>query len=274
VIEKGKLLTLTTEEAIKLNIADGMANNLNEILQKFHLSETRLIRTQISWSEKLVYFLTNPIISSLLLTLGILGLIFEIRTPGWGIGGTLSLIALALFFGSHYLVNLAQWTEILLFIFGLVLLLLEAFVIPGFGIAGISGILCVLASFVLSLLPRLGSISFEEMLHAITLVGLSFVFAFVLVIPVVKLVPKTRVFKKLILDVSEKKEDGFRSTPVSYEQYLGAEGIALSTLRPSGIGLFDGKRLNVIAEGEFVDPNTPIKILKVEGYNVIVRKIT
>jgi len=229
VIEKGKLLTLTTEEAVELNIADGMANDLNELLIKLNLSEKHLIRTKITWSEKLVYFLTNPIIASLLLTVGIFGLIFEVRTPGWGVGGTIALIALALFFGSHYLVNLAQWTEILIFIIGIVLILLEVFVIPGFGITGILGIICVLISFVFSLLPHLESIDFGEFLQAITLVGLSFIFAFVLVIPVIKFVPKTKAFQKLVLDTSETRQEGFRSTPESYEQFIGAEGVALST---------------------------------------------
>lgn len=275
VIEKGKLLTLTADEAVKLNIAEGVVNDLSELLKKLNLNEQYLIRTKITWSEKLVYFLTNPVISSLLLTIGIFGLIFEVRTPGWGIGGTLAVISLTLFFGSHYLVNLAQWTEILIFFIGVALLLLEAFVIPGFGIAGILGIICVLASFVLSLLPHLGKklVNFEDVLNALTLVGLSFIFAFAFAIPVLKLMPKTKTFRKLILDVSESQKEGFRSTPDTYDKLVGTEGVALSTLRPSGIGLFDGNRLNVVAEGEFIEQNNKIKIIKVEGYRIIVRKI-
>lgn len=273
VIEKGKLLTLTAKEAVNLKIADAVIDDLNSVLNRLNLNNSRLVYTKITWSEKLVYFLTNPIISSLLLTIGIFGLIFEVRTPGWGIGGTLAVIALALFFGSHYLVNLAQWTEILIFFVGIALLLIEAFVIPGFGIVGVLGILCILSSFVLSLLPHLDSISFEEIINAITLVGLSFVFAFVILIPVFKFVPRTKAFKSLILDVSEKTQEGFRSTPDTYEQYLGAEGMAISTLRPAGIGLFKGSRLNVVAEGEFIESNSKIKIIKVEGYKIIVRKI-
>jgi len=274
IIEKGKLLTLTAEEAVKYKIADGVANNLNEVLQKLNLSEAKLIRTRITWSEKLVHFLTNPIISSLLLTIGIFGLIFEVRTPGWGIGGTLAVIALAIFFGSHYLVNLAQWTEILIFVIGVALLLIEAFVIPGFGVVGVLGILFILSSFVLSLLPHLDSISFEEFFQAMTMVGLSFVFAFVILIPIFKFLPKTKTFKNLILEVSERTQDGYRSTPESYAKFLGTEGTALSTLRPTGIGLFDGSRINVVTQGEFIDPNSRIKVIKVEGYNIIVRKIS
>ena len=273
VIEKGKLLTLTTEEAIKLNIADGVAEDLDDLLEKIGLKKNKLSQTKISWSEKLVYFLTNPILSSLLLTVGIFGLIFEVRTPGWGIGGTLSLIALTLFFGSHYLVNLAQWTEILIFVIGVVLLILEVFVIPGFGIAGVLGFLLVIGSFVLSLLHHVGRLGFEDILNALTQVGLSFIFAFALAIPVVKFLPRTKVFKSLILDAQETTAEGFRSTPEDYEQLLGAEGKALSTLRPSGIGLFQNKRVNVVAEGEFIEQNERIKVMKVEGYKIIVRKI-
>ncbi|UCE06316.1 MAG: nodulation protein NfeD, partial [bacterium] len=115
--------------------------------------------------------------------------------------------------------------------------------------------------------------SFEEILNAITMVGLSFIFAFVLVIPVIKFVPKTKAFQKLVLDTSETKQEGFRSTPETYEQFVGAEGVALSALRPSGIGIFKDQRLNIIAEGEFIDANNPVKIVKVEGYRIIVRKI-
>ncbi len=273
VIEKGKLLTLTAEEAVRLKVADAVVEDLDEVLARLRLSGEQMIRTRITWSEKLVYWLTNPIISSLLLTLGILGLIFEVRTPGWGIGGTLSLLALALFFGSHYLVNLAQWTEILIFLAGLVLILLEIFVIPGFGLPGILGIGLILTSFVLSLLPRLEGIGFEEMLSSITTVGISFIIAFVLVIPIIKFVPKSRAFQNLILDTSERSAEGYRSTPEFYEQLLGAEGTALSPLRPAGIGLFNNRRINVVADGDFIEPNQKIKIIKVEGYRVIVRKV-
>jgi len=274
VIEKGKLLTLTAEEAVRLKVADAVVNDLAEVLDRLGLNGEQMIRTRITWSEKLVYWLTNPIISSLLLTLGILGLIFELRTPGWGLGGTLSLVALALFFGSHYLVNLAQWTEILIFLAGLALILLEIFIIPGFGLTGIVGILLILASFVLSLLPRLEGIGFEDILNSLTTVGISFIVAFVLVIPIIKLVPKSRVFRNLVLETSERGSEGYRSTPAVYEQFLGVEGTALSPLRPAGIGLSHGQRLNVVADGDFIEPNQKIKIIKVEGYRVIVRKIS
>ena len=273
VIKKGKLLTLTGEEAVKFKIADGMVENINDLLNKFKLNPKAMIRTKINWSEKLVYFLTNPIISSLLLTIGMFGLIFEVRSPGWGVGGTLAVIALTLFFGSHYLVNLAQMTEILIFFIGVALLILEAFVIPGFGVAGIAGIICILVSFVLSLVGHVGRIDFTEILNAITLVGISFIFAFALILPVMKFLPKSKTFRKLILDADEKTQKGFRSSPKEYEQFLGETGMAVSTLRPAGIGIFGNRRLDVVAEGEFVEMDSKIKVVKVEGYRILVRKV-
>ncbi|MDW7679045.1 MAG: nodulation protein NfeD [bacterium] len=274
VIEKGKLLTLTADEAVKLKIADGIVDDFNRLLEKLKLSPELVIRPKITWSEKLVYFLTNPIISSLLLTVGIFGLIFEVRTPGWGIGGTLAVISLSLFFGSHYLVNLAQWTDILLFVVGVSLLLLEAFVIPGFGVAGIAGILLILASFVLSLLSHVGKIDMTEIAAAITQVGVSVILAFALALPTLKLLPKSKVFQKLILSAAENGQQGFSSTPKEYENYVGQTGIALSTLRPAGIGEFGGRRLDVVAEGEFIEEKSAIKVIKVEGYKILVRKIS
>jgi len=274
VIEKGKLLTLTGEEAVKHKIADGIAEDINDLLGQLKLEPKGMIRTKINWSEKLVYFLTNPIISSLLLTIGMFGLIFEVRSPGWGVGGTLAVIALLLFFGSHYLVNLAQMTEILIFFIGVALLFLEAFVIPGFGIAGIAGIICILTSFVLSLVGHIGRIDFTDLLNAITLVGISFILGFVLVLPVLKFLPKSKTFRKLILDTEEKTKEGFRSSPKEYEQFLGKTGMAVSTLRPAGIGRFGNKRLDVVADGEFIEMDSQIKVVKVEGYKILVKKIS
>ena len=113
-----------------------------------------------------------------------------------------------------------------------------------------------------------------EILNAVTLVGISFVLAFVLVLPIIKLLPKSKTFSKLILDTAEKQQDGFRSSPKDYEQFINQTGIALSTLRPAGIAQFGSKRLDVVAEGEFIEPNSPIKVIKVEGYKIIVRKLS
>lgn len=151
-IEKGKLLTLTTEEALKHKVADFRAETIDSVLEQLALTGAQVKRASPNWAEDLVRFLTNPIVSSLLMTVGMLGIFLEIRTPGFGLPGALGIASLALFFWGHWLVQLAGWEELLLVVSGFVLLVLEIFVIPGFGLAGIAGIGALLAGLSLSLI--------------------------------------------------------------------------------------------------------------------------
>ena len=149
-IQKGKLLTLTTEEALKHKVADFRADTLEGVLERLGLAGAEVRRASPNWAENLVRFLTHPVVSSLLITIGMLGIILEIRTPGFGVPGALGIASLALFFWGHWLVQLAGWEELLLVGSGLVLLVLEVFVIPGFGLAGVLGIGALLAGLSLS----------------------------------------------------------------------------------------------------------------------------
>src|ERR687897_1904401 len=139
-IEKGKLLTLTTEEALKHKVADFRAENIESVLEQLGLAGAEVRKTAPNWAENSVRFLTHPVVSSLLITIGMLGIIIEIRTPGFGIPGGLGIMSLALFFWGHWLVQLAGWEELLLVALGIVLLAAEVFVVPGFGITGVLGI--------------------------------------------------------------------------------------------------------------------------------------
>jgi membrane-bound serine protease (ClpP class) len=131
VVAKGKLLTLTTDEAVALKLADFKADTLESALAQAGLAGARIERPTPNWSEHLVRFLTHPVVSSLLITVATLGIILEMRTVGFGIAGVLGLSSLALFFWSHWLVQLAGWEELLLVLAGFTLLALEIFLIPG-----------------------------------------------------------------------------------------------------------------------------------------------
>ena len=131
VIAKGKLLTLTTQEALKHGLADARADTLDAVLASLDLAGAEVRRATQTWAETLVRFLTHPVVSSLLMTIGILGIIVEIRTPGFGVPGSLGVASLALFFWGHWLVRLAGWEEMLLVGIGLILLAIEVFVTPG-----------------------------------------------------------------------------------------------------------------------------------------------
>src|SRR5688572_1623925 len=145
VIEKGKLLTLTTSEALKHKVAELTAATTEAALDAAGLPNAEIRNSRQTWAETLVRFLTHPIVSSLLMTVGILGLLVEIRTPGFAVPGTIGLLALALFFWGHWIVQLAGWEELLLVSLGVMLLVLEVFVIPGITVAGIGGIVALVA---------------------------------------------------------------------------------------------------------------------------------
>jgi len=266
------LITLTSEEAHKYLIADTVLTSFNELLSAFDLKNAEEVSITSNWAEDVVKFLNNPIISSILIMIGFFGLMAEIKTPGWGVAGTTGLIALTLFFGSSYILQLASILEILLFVVGLVLLLAEIFVIPGFGIAGISGIILIFASIFLSLL---GSEPFIDM-HAISIAIIqlsgSMLFALVGMFFLVKYLPKSTAFNKLVLSESEKAEHGFVSYP-SEKDLVGKLGIAFTTLRPGGTAVIDDRRIDVVADSEYIDKDVKIKVLRVEGIKVVVTAV-
>src|SRR5690606_12788280 len=151
-VEAGKLLTLTTDEALEHRVVDFRAATITDVLEQLDLATAEVRRESVNWAEQLVRLLTHPVLSSLLLSVGILGILIEIRTPGFGVPGALGIISLALVLGGHWLVELAGWEELLLIAAGLVLLGVEMFVLPGFGIAGILGIAALLGGLSLSLI--------------------------------------------------------------------------------------------------------------------------
>lgn len=267
---KGKLITLTTEEALQWKMADFTVNDLSEITEHLEIKNKEIIYSKINWAEKVVRFLTDPLVSSLLISLGLIGLFFEIKTPGWGVPGTLGLLFLALFFGSHYIVNLADIIEIILFIVGAALLLLEIFVIPGFGVAGVGGIILMIAGIYLSLVGQFKHVDPTSFRSAAGYLAFSLILTILGVMVIIKIFPKSSIWRTISLEDAQLKDKGYIASR-DYREYLGKKGKALSPLRPSGIGLFDGERLDVVSEGEFIDKDTPIVISQIDGYRLIVK---
>jgi membrane-bound serine protease (ClpP class) len=268
-VDSTTLVTLTTEEALKYKMADTSLTSVNQVLEYIGLKDAELVKVTSNWAEDVVRFLNNPIISSILIMIGFFGLMAEVKTPGWGLPGTAGLIALTLFFGSSYILQLASLVEILMFIGGVVLLLTEIFVLPGFGIAGISGIVLIFLSIFLSLIGSGPFITSESISMAIIQLAFAIIAALVLVILLAKYLPKSSLFNRLVLSESEKAEEGFVS--VSEEQsLLGKSGVAITILRPVGIAEIEGKRVEVVSDGEFIQPGTAIKVIKVEGMRVLV----
>ncbi len=264
IIEKDKILTLNAEQAIKLDFVDGNASSIEEVLNFLNLKDAKIVYIYPNWAENISRFVTNPVVSPLLLSIGFLGLIIEFWTLGWGIAGSVGIISLSLFFGGHIIVGLAGFETIILFVIGLFLLLAEIFFIPGFGLAGIGGIAAVLASIFLTF----GNIV-QATYSILIALGLSVIGFFLLI----KYIPSTRTWRKFVLSTEQKKELGYTVGTKDLKRLTGKEGIAITPLRPSGIVEVNGKKLNALTRGEYADSNAKIKIISVEGNKIVVEAV-
>jgi len=270
-VDSTQLVTLTANESYKYGIADTLLENMDEVLKYFDLAGAKSVVERSNWAEDVVRFLNNPIISSILIMIGFFGLFAEIKSPGWGVPGTAGVLALTLFFGSSYILQLASIVEILMFIAGLGLILLEVFVIPGFGIAGIGGILLIIASLFLALIGADPFLDMRAVSMAIIQLTVALVLSIILIIVLAKFLPRTSIFKKFVLSVEEKSEEGFVSHATS-EELVGKTGKALTDLRPSGTAEIGGKRVDVVTDSEFIEKGSKIEVIEVEGIRVVVKK--
>jgi membrane-bound serine protease (ClpP class) len=182
----------------------------------------------------------------------------------------LGIASLALFFWGHWLVQLAGWEELLLFVSGLVLLVLEIFVIPGFGIAGVLGIGALLAGLSLSLVG--GGASWEFILRALGRVVFSLLFAVVASLLLLRYLPRLPFGRRLILDTGLSAGAGYASAPEEDRGWLGKSGTAVTPLRPAGIADIDGQRVDVVSDGEFIASGAPITVSRVDGNRIVVRQ--
>lgn len=271
-VDSTQLVTLTAEEAFKYGMADTVVSSLQELLLAFDLEGAIIVDEDTNWAEEVVRFLNNPIISSLLIMVGLIGLYTEIKSPGWGLPGTLGLSALVLFFGSAYILQLATIIEILMFIGGVILLLVEIFVIPGFGIAGVSGIILMLVALFLSLMSGVPYFDMDMISSALLQLTASIVLAIIGMITLAKFLPKFKTFNKLILKDEEKAEEGYMSNP-DFKTLVGAEGITLTPLRLSGTANIDGKRVDVVSDGDYIMKGAKVKVIFTEGMRVVVKEI-
>ena len=271
VIAKGKLVTLTTEEALQHKLADFRADTLDALLKVLNLSDAEIHHSSETWAESLLRVLTHPVVSSILIAVGMLGIIVEIQSPGFGVPGAVGLTSLSLFLWGHWLVRLAGWEEVLLIGIGLILLLVEVFVIPGFGIFGALGIAALLGGFGLSLVGA--GATWAVVLYAVGQVIAAMLLAVVLALALLRVVPRLPFGRKLILDTELPAAGGYASQPDSDSRWLGTSGTAASTLRPAGVAHFDHERVDVVTEGEYIEAGAPIEVLRVEGNRIVVRRL-
>ncbi len=269
-VAKGKLLTLTTKEASAQKLVDIQADTVAELLEALDLSNAEVRRVSATWAEEVVRFLTHPVVSSLLMTIGILGLIVELRVPGFGLPGILGVTSLALFFWGHWLVRLAGWEELLLLGIGLLLLALEVFVIPGFGVAGVLGLLALVGGLGLSLIGT--GATWSIVMAAVGRTALSLVLAILVALVLLRYLAGSPFGQRLVLKEELAATEGYASAPEADRRWLGKRGTVVSPLRPAGIAQLDGERVDVVSEGGFIDTGDAVEVTRVDGNRVVVRR--
>lgn len=270
VIDAGKLLTLTASEALTHGISDHTAATRETALAAAGLQDARVERLNQTWAESVVRFLTHPVISSLLMTIGLLGLIVEIRTPGFALPGVIGLLSIGLFFWGHWIVQLAGWEELLLVALGVALLALEIFVLPGITVAGIAGIGALVAGLALALVGA--GATTATIVTALGRVAAAILLALAGGFLLLRLLPRLPFGRQLVLTAEVPAAEGYVSPPRGDQSWLGRSGVASSPLRPAGIADFDGVRVDVVSEGAYIDAGTAIDVTRVDGNRIVVRR--
>lgn len=272
---KGKVLTLTSGEAVKAGLCNGEVNNISEVLKAENLGDATLVYHQVSVIDKMIAFLITPAVSGILILLIIGGIYFEMQAPGIGFALLVAVVAALLFFAPLYLEGLAAHWEIGLFIVGVLLLLLEVFVIPGFGITGILGIVCVISGLALSMVVNnffdftvTGS---DQLTRSVLLVLGSMLLGIIACVILGRSLIKAPVFQRLILKDEQRAQLGYVSGRQK-EDLLNKEGFAKTDMRPSGKIEIEGKWYDAIALDGYIEKGSTVLVQKQENYNVFVRK--
>lgn len=273
VSEAGEVLTLSAEEALRLGVADAILADVNAVVEAAGVAEPRLVAHRATATERLLRFLSSPVLQSILMLMMLGGLYFELQTPGVGFAGSMAAVGAALFFAPHYMMGLVESWEIVLFGLGVVLLLAEVFVIPGFGVAGVGGLILVVGSLFAALVGNVGLAfpSSEAMASAVATLAVTLVLLVVLGFSLGRYLPKSERFSRLVLAPELSSVSGYVSADTT-DRLSGRRGVTLTPLRPSGSADIDGERIDVIASSEFIPAGTPVEVVRVRGSRVEVRR--
>lgn len=262
VIESGKLLNLTAQEAYDLELADLLSDDYAEMLNHFGYESSDIVVKEEGLQVKLAKYISNTTISTMLLTLGFVGLVVEILTPGFGVGGTISIMGFGLYFGGNILAGNSNWTSLVLFVVGLGLLIIEG-IVPGFGLPGIGGLIFVLTGTVLAM---------QDLPTAFLSLSIAIIITALVTTIMIKMGYKSKLLSKVVLSNRLDGHKGYLSTN-TMDYMMDKEGETLTELRPAGFMTIDNEKYDVLAESGYIPKNTRVKVVKVEGSKIFVRRI-
>jgi membrane-bound serine protease (ClpP class) len=273
-VRRGELLTLDVSQAQAVGYADGVAADLPALIDALGLSDRTQVAQLPALAERLVRILTGGIVAGLLLTVGIWLLVGDVLGGGGlGLGAALGATAIATFLFGHQLAGLAGWESVVLIILGIVLIAVEVLVLPGVGIAGVSGVVALLGGAVMAMVDReVDVVSRGLVLRAFSTAGIAFIAAVVLIVVALSVLGRT--------GSAQQATPALRASRLvltsdvgggSAAELLGATGVTLTDLHPAGAAEIDGLRIDVVAEAGYLPAGTNIVIVSDEGYRRVVR---
>jgi membrane-bound serine protease (ClpP class) len=276
IADTGRIITLTTDEAIRYKYCNAVANDIEEVMMKAGIDNYEFYYHQTSTLDCIIGFFLNPVVNSILLLLIIGGLYFELQSPGVGFPLIVSIIAAVLYFAPLYLEGLAANWEMLVFIAGVILVILEIFVIPGFGIAGISGIILVVLGLTLSLINNyVFDFSFTapgDIIYAFLRVTLTIAVAFITGLLFSGKILRSSMFNKVVLTETQENQTAYLEDIQQLNNLKGKTAKAITVLKPSGTVEIDGDTYEALADGTFINAGELVKVIAIRGNYLVVRK--
>ncbi|MGE0076295.1 MAG: nodulation protein NfeD [Bacteroidales bacterium] len=278
IIDTGKVLTFTAEEAIKHGYCEGKAETVDDLLKQAGVKNYTVAEFKPSFLDRILGFLTNPIVSGLLIMIIIGGIYFELQTPGIGFPLAAAAIAAILYFAPHYIEGLAEHWELLIFIIGVILVLIEVFAIPGFGVTGISGIILIVAGLTLAMIDNElfrgnGDFPWIVIVKPFGIVIASVFLGLVGGIALSKKLLTSTMFPNLALHSELSGEGGFVGVDLQIKTKVGMEGVAITILRPSGKVQIDNEWFDAMSEYGYIEKGEKVKVVKDEAGQLYVVKI-
>jgi membrane-bound serine protease (ClpP class) len=277
---EGLFLEVHGREAVELGLAQGLAESRDELKQRYGIEGELRVLTATG-VDTAVYILNLPLVTGVLFVVGLIALYFELSSPGIGFGALLAGLCFALFFWSRFLGGTAEWLELVLFAAGVVFLLIEILVLPGFGLAGIAGILLIFVSLMMAMqgfaIPetRRQMVIFANSMGVLAVSGVAFAIAAYLLRRHLGTLP---VLNQLLLKPPEPARAGglsgdadAQAGPEGAGPGVGDRGIAHTALRPAGKGRFGDRYVNVVTDSEFVKAGAAIQIMEFRGGRMYVR---
>jgi len=274
VTKAGNVLTFSVSEAIANGFCEAQVNSIDEIMERHGISDYSIDRFEVGSVEKVIAVFLNPFISGILLLVIVGGIYFELQTPGVGFPIIAAAIAMVLYFVPYYLNGMAENWEIIAFMIGVIFIILEIFVIPGFGIFGISGLILTLGSLILVMLNNdvfdFTFVSTDEVFIAIT-TALAGVFGAILILFFGGVrMTQTKLFSRIALLAVQKSDEGYTSSYLTKDM-IGKKGTAYTVLRPSGKIMIEGDLYDAFTRGGFIKKGTEIVVISDEGTSLKVK---